>query len=118
LIRYEIGDHAERLGDRWIVHGRLRDTLRDAAGRLVTTRMVDGCFRDIAGVAHYQVRQRRDGSTQLSLLPESPTIDLSAHHPVLAERLTALLGARAEVTNTDLIAPEDSGKFRLTVRMA
>jgi phenylacetate-CoA ligase len=118
LIRYEIGDHAERLGDRWVVHGRLRDTLRDAAGRLVTTRMVDGCFRDIAGVAHYQVRQRRDGSTQLSLLPESPTIDLSAHHRVLAERLTALLGARAEVTNTDLIAPEDSGKFRLTVRMA
>ena len=118
LIRYEIGDHAERLGDRWIVHGRLRDTLRDAAGRLVTTRMVDGCFRDIAGVAHYQVRQRRDGSTQLSLLPESPTIDLSAHHRVLAERLTALLGARAEVTKTDLIAPEDSGKFRLTVRMA
>jgi phenylacetate-CoA ligase len=118
LIRYEIGDHAERLGDRWVVHGRLRDTLRDAAGRLVTTRMVDGCFRDIAGVAHYQVRQRRDGSTQLSLLPESPTIDLSAHHRVLAERLTALLGARAEVTNTDLITPEDSGKFRLTVRMA
>ena len=118
LIRYEIGDHAERLGDRWIVHGRLRDTLRDAAGRLVTTRMVDGCFRDIVGVAHYQVRQRRDGSTLLSLLPESPTIDLSAHHRVLAERLTALLGARAEVTNTDLIAPEDSGKFRLTVRTA
>jgi len=118
LIRYEIGDHAERLGDRWVVHGRLRDTLRDAAGRLVTTRMVDGCFRDIAGVAHYQVRQRRDGPTQLSLLPESPTIDLSAHHRVLAERLTALLGARADVTNTDLITPEDSGKFRLTVRMA
>jgi phenylacetate-CoA ligase len=118
LIRYEIGDHAERLGDRWVVHGRLRDTLRDAAGRLVTTRMVDGCFRDIDGVAHYQVRQRRDGSTQLSLLPESPTIDLSAHHRVLAERLTALLGARTEVTNTDLIAPEDSGKFRLTVRTA
>ena len=118
LIRYEIGDHAERLGDRWVVHGRLRDTLRDAAGRLVTTRMVDGCFRDIAGVAHYQVRQSRDGSTQLSLLPESPTIDLSAHHRVLTERLTALLGARTEVTNTDLIAPEDSGKFRLTVRTA
>jgi phenylacetate-CoA ligase len=118
LLRYEIGDHAERLGDRWVVHGRLRDTLRDAAGRLVTTRMVDACFRDIAGVAHYQVRQSPDGSTRLSLLPESPTIDLSAHHPVLAERLRDLLGARADVANTDLIAPEDSGKFRLTVRLA
>ncbi|MEY3837175.1 MAG: hypothetical protein RL304_157 [Verrucomicrobiota bacterium] len=64
------------------------------------------------------MRQSRDGSTQLSLLPESPTIDLSANHRVLTERLTALLGARTEVTNTDLIAPEDSGKFRLTVRTA
>ena len=42
LVRYEIGDHAERSGGRWIVHGRLRDTLRGADGRVVTTRMVDG----------------------------------------------------------------------------
>jgi hypothetical protein len=34
---------------------------------------------------------------------------------VLAARLGALLGAPVTVATTDLIAPEDSGKFRLTV---
>ena len=117
LLRYEIGDHAERVGDRWVVHGRLRDTLRDAAGRVVTTRQVDGCFAEVTGVAHYQVRQAADGSAHVSLLPEHPDDDLSAQYPPLAERLAALLGGRVEVARTDLIAPEDSGKFRLTVRL-
>jgi phenylacetate-CoA ligase len=118
LIRYEIGDHAERTGGRWIVHGRLRDTLRGADGRVVTTRRVDACFRDIAGVAHYQLRQSADGAAELTLLPEHPNGDLSALHPVLAARLTELLGRPVTVADTDRIAPEDSGKFRLTLRVA
>jgi len=118
LVRYEIGDHAERTGGRWIVHGRLRDTLRGADGRVVTTRRVDACFRDIAGVAHYQLRQSADGSAELTLLPEHPNGDLSALHPVLAARLTELLGRPVTVADTDRIAPEDSGKFRLTLRVA
>ena len=115
LVRYEIGDHAERDGDRWVVHGRLRDALRDSAGRIVTTRMVDACFEDLPGIAHYQLRQAADCSATLSLLPESPADALTAVQPVLAARLGALLGAPVTVATTDLIAPEDSGKFRLTV---
>ena len=118
LVRYEIGDHAERTGGRWIVHGRLRDTLRGADGRVVTTRRVDACFRDITGVAHYQLRQSAGGSAELTLLPEQPNGDLSAVHPVLAARLTELLGRPVTVADTDRIAPEDSGKFRLTLRVA
>ncbi|GBL29465.1 hypothetical protein EMGBS10_06150 [Opitutia bacterium] len=118
LVRYEIGDHAERTGGRWIVHGRLRDTLRGSDGRVVTTRRVDDCFRDITGVAHYQLRQSADGSAELALLPEHPNGDLSAVHPVLAARLTELLGRPVTVADTDRIAPEDSGKFRLTLRVA
>lgn len=118
LVRYEIGDHAERTGGRWIVHGRLRDTLRGADGRVVTTRRVDACFRDITGVAHYQLRQSADGSAELTLLPEHPNGDLSGLHPVLATRLTELLGRPVTVADTDRIAPEDSGKFRLTLRVA
>lgn len=115
LLRYEIGDHAERVGEAWVLHGRLRDALRDAAGRVVTTRMVDACFHDVGGVAHYQLRQAVDRSATLSLLPESPADPLTACGPVLAARLGALLGAPVTVATTDLIAPEDSGKFRLTV---
>ncbi|MFM7241604.1 MAG: hypothetical protein ACKO3A_05815 [Opitutia bacterium] len=118
LVRYEIGDLAERTGGRWIVHGRLRDALRDAEGRVVTTRMVDGCFRDISGVAHYQLRQSADGSAVLTLLPEQANEEFSALHPVLAARLTELLGKPVTVADTDRIAPEDSGKFRLTLRTA
>jgi phenylacetate-CoA ligase len=117
LLRYEIGDHAERDGERWLVHGRLRDALRDSTGRVVTTRQADACFRDVTGVAHYQVRQTPDGSAQVSLLPEHPDGDLSAQYAPLAERLEHLLGGRVEVARTALIAPEDSGKFRLTVRL-
>jgi phenylacetate-CoA ligase len=118
LVRYEIGDLAERTGGRWIVHGRLRDALRDADGRVVTTRMVDGCFRGITGVAHYQLRQSADGSAELTLLPEQADSDLAALRSALAARLTELLGRPVTLADTDRIAPEDSGKFRLTLRVA
>jgi phenylacetate-CoA ligase len=115
LLRYEIGDLAERVGERWVVHGRRRDALRDTAGRVVTTRMVDRCFREIPGLQHYQLRQRPDRSATLSLLPEGDPGELSAHQPTLVSRLTRLLGAAVAVEQAELIAPEDSGKFRLTI---
>jgi phenylacetate-CoA ligase len=118
LVRYEIGDHVERQGSRWIVHGRLRDSLRDARARTVTTRQVDACFHDQTGVIHYQLRQAADGSGQLQLMPERPSDDLAAQRATLAARLTTLLGHPVTATVTDLIAPEDSGKFRLTLRTA
>ncbi len=118
LIRYEIGDYAERVTGGYRVHGRKRDALRDAAGRLLTTRQVDQAFVGIRGIAHYQLRQKSDGSAHLFLLPEIPGDALSAAQATLTERLAALLGAAVTSSSVALIAPEDSGKFRLTVREA
>ena len=118
LVRYEIGDHVERDGARWIVHGRLRDSLRNARGGVVTTRQVDTCFRDQAGIVHYQLRQSATGPAHLQLMPETPGDGLAAQQGILAGRLTDLLGYPVTSATTDLIAPEDSGKFRLTVRTA
>ena len=118
LVRYEIGDHVERDGARWIVHGRLRDSLRGADGSVVTTRQVDACFRDQTGIVHYQLRQSTEGSALLQLMPETPGDGLARQRAVLASRLTTLLGHPVTTATTDLIAPEDSGKFRLTVRTA
>lgn len=69
LLRYEIGDLVERAPGGYRVHGRKRDALRDASGRILTTRMVDQAFAGIEGLAHYQLRQRADGTAHLSLLP-------------------------------------------------
>jgi phenylacetate-CoA ligase len=116
LVRYEIGDLAERQGTRWIVHGRRRDSLRGRRGQVVTTRQVDACFQDQAGLVHYQLRQASDGTGHLHLMPFSPGDDLGSQGTTLSTRLAALLGFAVTWSVVDLIAPEDSGKFRLTVR--
>jgi len=118
LVRYEIGDYVERVSGGYRVHGRKRDALRDASGRLLTTRVVDQSFVGIGGVAHYQLRQRADGSAHLFLLPEIPGDPLIDAQAALTEKLSGLLGAEVTSSTVDLIAPEDSGKFRLTVREA
>jgi phenylacetate-CoA ligase len=116
LIRYEIGDYVAPHGDGYVVHGRKRDALRDAAGRTLTTRMIDRCFADITGVAHYQLRQKPDGSAHLLLLPEIAEDGLAGVCAILTAALSKLLGAPVTAESVGLIAPEDSGKFRLTVR--
>ena len=116
LLRYEIGDYVERVADGYLVHGRKRDALRDAEGRIVTTRQVDATFAHVAGIAHYQLRQQPDGSAHLSLLPERAGDELVSAQAMLKERLTLLLGAPVTSASVTLLTPEDSGKFRLTVR--
>ena len=118
LVRYEIGDYAERQGDTWQVHGRVRDALRSAEGRTLTTRMVDQTFADLLGVAHYQLRQSADGQAELTLVPETPGDELSAVRRTAEARLGALLGHPVTSRTSPLIPPEDSGKFRLPVREA
>jgi hypothetical protein len=44
--------------------------------------------------------------------------ELTASAALLRSRLSALLGAEVALRTDVLIAPEDSGKFRLTVRLA
>ncbi len=116
LLRYEIGDFVERVTDGWLVHGRKRDALRGADGRVVTTRQVDAAFLDVGGIAHYQLRQREDGSARLSLLPEQAGAELASARVILEERLSRLLGAPVTSATVALLTPEDSGKLRLTVR--
>jgi len=116
LLRYEIGDFVEKLPRGYLVHGRKRDALRGADGRLLTTRMVDQSFADVVGIAHYQLRQKSDGSAHLFLLPEHEGIDLGPAQAKLTTTLSRMLGAAVTAETVNLITPEDSGKFRLTVR--
>ncbi len=118
LLRYEIGDFVEHAPEGYRVHGRKRDALRGADGRTLTTRMIDQVFSGIKGVAHYQLRQKPDGSAHLFLLPESEGDALTSAQAKLTTELGRLLGASVTAESVGLIAPEDSGKFRLTVREA
>ena len=116
LVRYEMGDYVERVAGGYLVHGRKRDALRGADGRILTTRQVDAAFAGLSGIAHYQLRQRTDGSAHLSLLPEHAGDVLVAAQATLVERLSILLGTPVTSDSVGLLTPEDSGKFRLTVR--
>jgi phenylacetate-CoA ligase len=116
LLRYEIGDYVERVDGGFLVHGRKRDALRGADGRMITTRQVDATFVGVRGIAHYQLRQRMDGSAHLSLLPEQAGDGLASAQATLVERLSVLLGTPLTSDSVGLLTPEDSGKFRLTVR--
>ncbi len=119
LIRYRIGDLVERqerpYGTAYIVHGRLRDLLGDSAGRRVTTWEVDQCFNGVGGIAHYQLRQAKDGLCSLRFVPDGngpPAKELKN----LVSRLEILLqpSERIEVEAMSLLPPTPSGKFRLT----
>jgi phenylacetate-CoA ligase len=116
LMRYEIGDYVEPIAGGYLVHGRKRDALRGADGRILTTRQVDAAFSGVRGIAHYQLRQRTDGSAHLSLLPEQAGDGLASVQATLVERLSLLLGTSVTSESVGLLTPEDSGKFRLTVR--
>jgi phenylacetate-CoA ligase len=118
LLRYEIGDYVERVAGGYLVHGRKRDALRGADGRNLTTRMLDQVFVGISGIAHYQLRQKPDGSAHLFLLPETEGDALGSAQATLTAELGRLLGASVTAESVGLIAPEDSGKFRLAVREA
>lgn len=118
LLRYEIGDYVEAVAGGYLVHGRKRDALRAADGRLLTTRQIDAAFAGLRGIAHYQLRQRADGSAHLSVLPERDADPLPDAQATLGARLAGLLGAPVTSEAVGLLTPEDSGKFRLTLREA
>lgn len=118
LLRYEIGDYVEAVAGGYLVHGRKRDALRAADGRLLTTRQIDAAFAGLRGIAHYQLRQRADGSAHLSVLPERDADPLLDAQATLGARLAGLLGAPVTSEAVALLTPEDSGKFRLTLREA
>jgi phenylacetate-CoA ligase len=118
LIRYRIGDLVERQERPYYtsyrVHGRAKDAFVTAAGRRVTTWQIDQCVADVPGIAHYQLCERTGGEWLLRFVPDvaAPT---AAEIEELRRRLTELLeaGGGLAIQQTDLLAPESSGKFRL-----
>jgi phenylacetate-CoA ligase len=118
LLRYEIGDLAEILPNGYRIHGRVRDALRRSDNTLLSTYHVDQSFNDLLGIAHYQVRQSTDGKCEVFLLPEIVGDTLSDTKFVVADRLARLMGSPINIVVVPLIPPEDSGKFRLTTRVA
>jgi phenylacetate-CoA ligase len=123
LIRYRTGDlmecREEACGTNYILHGRVRDALRAADGRRLTTLEVDRCFAGVTGIAHYELRQAADGQCVLRFVPDMcgpEPAELSA----LAARLAELLQPPEKIAVAALsaVVPTHSGKFRLTAPAA
>jgi phenylacetate-coenzyme A ligase PaaK-like adenylate-forming protein len=122
LVRYQIGDLAERCeqpyANEYFVHGRARDTLLRRDGQRVTTLDADKCFADAEGILHYQLRQNADGSCHLQFIPdrEAPTAGTLND---LTKQLKELLQSKSRITteSVKMLPPLPSGKFRLTSRI-
>jgi phenylacetate-CoA ligase len=118
LVRYRIGDLAERrtrpYSTRYIVHGRTRDAFSRPSGRQISIHQVDQCFADLPGFAHYQLCEQPGNRFSLrfvaDLNPPSPGSLEELHR-----RITAVLGedASVAVAPSEFLMPESSGKFRL-----
>jgi phenylacetate-CoA ligase len=118
LIRYRIGDLVERserpYGTRYTLHGRTADAFWISKETRISTRRVDQCFAGLIGFAHYQLIQRKDGTWLMRFVADNrgpqpgDTIELQ-------KRLASLLHSSdpIELQRTDMLAPEQSGKFRL-----
>ncbi len=121
LVRYRIGDLVQRVADAptpaYIVHGRARDALRRPDGRRVTTQEVDQCFADIAGLAHYQLRQIENGGACLDYIPDRAPPGAEDLRQLVA-RLESLLDSPQPIiaAAVEALPPTPSGKFRLTYR--
>jgi phenylacetate-CoA ligase len=121
LVRYRIGDLVERIElpytTNYLVHGRARDALLGRDGRRVTTLEIDGCFSDIAGIAHYQLSQNEAGDCELQFIADREVSSLEMLKRV-TERIQNLLQLKNKISISavEKLPPLTSGKFRLTCR--
>jgi phenylacetate-CoA ligase len=123
LLRYRIGDLAERhvqpYGSHYTVHGRARDALAAVDGQRVTTWQVDQCFVEVVGIAHYELRQNENCECVLRFVPDGagPT---EKNLRAVTSQLEILLQLSAEIKTEAMpvLVPAASGKFRLTCRAA
>jgi phenylacetate-CoA ligase len=121
LVRYRIGDLAERRQEpyatNWFVHGRARDALRHHDGQRVTTLEIDRCFAGANGFAHYQLRQNEMGDCDLQFIAdrEAPGVETLK---CVTEKIESLLRLenKIAVSAVEKLPPLTSGKFRLTCR--
>ncbi len=118
LIRYRIGDLAERFETpyrtHYVLHGRALDAFTAPSGRRVTVQDVDCCFTDLYGFAHYQLSGPGPDGWRLRFIPDlvGPTLSATSD---LSMRLTDLLEATSGVAvePAEALMAENSGKFRL-----
>ena len=118
LIRYSIGDLVEiasqGLDASFHLHGRAADSFATPSTRRVTTLQLDRCFCGMPGIAHYQMLQQSDSKWLLRFAPDRvpPT---PSQLDELRRRFLLTLGAGASLSTeqTDILMPENSGKFRL-----
>jgi phenylacetate-CoA ligase len=121
LLRYRIGDLVERIerpyATQYVVHGRARDAIMSDRGDRITTWQVDQCFKDVEGVAHYELRQDPAGFLRLRYLAAGGGPTERALRQA-ASRLQALFGRDEPVAieSVSTLVPTTSGKFRLTCR--
>jgi phenylacetate-CoA ligase len=122
LLRYRIGDLAERhiepYGNHFTIHGRARDALLARDGRRVTTWEVDQCFVGANGIAHYELRQNENGDCILRFVPDGNG-PAQEELRCVTSRLDALLGIsnKLHAEGMPVLLPAASGKFRLTCRI-
>jgi phenylacetate-CoA ligase len=118
LIRYRIGDLVQPAGGsggrRYRVHGRAADAFATPQGRRVTILELDERLADLPGIAHYQLAERSGGRWLLRFVPDNGSTT-SVEESKLRSRVADLLQIEGElqVQQTDLLMPENSGKFRL-----
>jgi phenylacetate-CoA ligase len=119
LLRYRIGDLAERraqpYGTDFVIHGRIRDALHGGDGRRVTTWQVDQCFAGMPGILHYELRQDEERDCILRFVPDGAG-PLETELCRVTSQLENLLCSHAKIGTEAMpvLLPEPSGKFRLT----
>jgi phenylacetate-CoA ligase len=120
LIRYDIGDvgylipgecSCGRQTPRFVVTGRLKDTILTTQGRIVTDHTVTDLVLSHPGVDWFQLIQRSATRFELRVVGDGRT-------PVCRERLGANVAAawggdsQVTVRETQMIPPESGGKYR------
>jgi phenylacetate-CoA ligase len=121
LVRYKIGDLAERVersyANEYFVHGRERDALMRRDGERVTTLDVDRCFAEADGILHYQLKQDEKGGCHLQFIPDRESAAVETLNDVTT-RLQDLLQSENAIPTEQakMLPPLPSGKFRLTYR--
>jgi phenylacetate-CoA ligase len=120
LLRYRIGDLAQKLespyGTHYLIHGRARDALQSKTGGQVTTWQVDQCLAGIDGIAHYELRQASVGTATFRFVPEArPPAENQLRE--VASRIADRLGFEVKTEAMTTLVPAASGKFRLTARV-
>jgi phenylacetate-CoA ligase len=118
LLRYRIGDLAEKrcepYGNHFVIHGRARDALRASDGRRVTTRQADGCLEGLSGILHYELRQDEGGGCVLRFVPDGAGPAESELRRAASQLESLLDSGKIRVEVMRVLLPEPSGKFRLT----